>query len=1041
MAQIRLNENQKKAVEHKEGPLLIIAGAGTGKTAVITQRVIHIMKSKWAKPSEILALTFTEKAAQEMVERIDIAMEYGYEEPWISTFHAFCDRTLREDGHYIGLDTNFSLMTQAQAYILMRKHLFDFPLDIFRPQGDPTQFITDLIKHFSRLQDEDCAPGEYIKFVNQLPKTTEKERGRYAELKELAQTYEMYNKIKIEESKLDFGDLIILTLKLFRERPSVLRKYQDKFRYILVDEFQDTNYTQNVLVNTLVLGKDYKNERKLPRNLTVVGDDDQAIYKFRGAAISNILQFKEKYPDAKEIVLTQNYRSRQEILDSAYRLIKHNDPHRLEITEKIDKKLVASNVFENSDEDAVNFVVAGNENAEAEWVAEEILNLTGNKDIEVESEGSASFNESGQSSLSGKDFKKERNSRYHFSDFAILTRSNAQSDIFVQTLRYYGIPYKLGGQRALYTREEIQNLISFLRILADYTDGIAMYDLLSMEIWGVSPREFVELNRLAREKKISLFEELENLWEIKLGEQDWQIDELEVEESNLIKKILSPVSVSSISDFLLLIDKGLKMVKEGKSIGEILYNFVTESGYIQYLVENESNENQFKISNIAKFFDLIKTFEKNNPQTNIYEYLDYLEYSIKVGDSPAVDQSDFDDFDGVNILTVHSAKGLEFPVVFICNLVSDRFPTRNMSDRIALPEELIKESISEELDSKEEQIAEERRLFYVGATRAKEKLYLTASHFYGDAKRKKKPSIFLYEILDEDVNESFSNPVVGGIEESAEERMAHFKEGDDILEGDMQDIDTTKRVSYSQLNTYEDCPKKYKYSYVLKVPSRPHASLSFGSTIHNTLKDFYTLFKDSKEGLEGIVEKPDEKKLLELYESHWMSHGYDSKAHEEKRKASGIAILKSYYKNLFNEDQRPYRLEEPFSVHVGESVFVGKIDRIDVVDDSKEMLEVEIIDYKTGKVKNEANVKKDLQLPLYALFAEQKLGLKVVSAKYVFVEHSEVVEVNVSEERKEEAGEKVVEIIEEIKKKNFIATPGYLCRYCDYNTVCEDAMV
>jgi DNA helicase-2/ATP-dependent DNA helicase PcrA len=1040
MNQIRLNEKQKQAVEHKKGPLLIIAGAGTGKTMVITQRVIHIMRSKWAKPSEILALTFTEKAAEEMVERIDIEMEYGYEEPWISTFHAFCDRVLKENGHYIGLDTNFSLMTQAQSYIFMHRHLFDFPLDIFRPQGNPTQFISDLIRHFSRLQDEDCSPRDYLNFVDGLPKKTEKEKQRYVELNELAQTYEMYSKFKIEESKLDFGDLITLTLKLLRERPTVLRKYQDQFKYILVDEFQDTNYTQNILVNTLVLGKDYKNQRDLARNLTVVGDDDQAIYKFRGAAISNILQFKEKYPDAEEIVLTQNYRSRQEILDSAYRLIKHNDPHRLEVTERINKKLVESRVFDKSDEDAVNLVVAGNDNAEAEWVAEEILRLSGYKDVEVNSEGSLSFDESGQSSLIGEEDSNSEN-EFNFSDFAILTRSNAQSDIFVQTLRYYGIPYKLGGQRGLYTREEIQNLISFLKILVDYTDGIAMYDLLSMDIWGISSREFVELNRLAREDNISLFEKLEELWEVKLGEDEWEIEQLGVEEKNIVKKILSPVSISSISDFLLILDNGLKMMQKSKSIGEILYHFVTGSGYIQYLLDNESSENLFKVSNIAKFFDLIKEFEKNNSQTNIYEFLDYLDYSIRVGDSPTVDQTDFNDFDGVNILTVHSAKGLEFPVVFMCNLVSDRFPTRNMSDRIPIPDELIKESISEDLDSRQEHIQEERRLFYVGSTRAQEKLYLTAAHYYGDAKRRKKPSIFLYEILDQDVDKAFSKPDIGGAQESAQERLSRYKGEDDILEAGMQDIDTTKRVSYSQLNTYEDCPKKYKYAYVLRVPSKAHASLSFGTTIHNTLKDFYTLHKESKEGLEGIVEEPNEEKLLELYATHWVSRGYDSKDHEKKRKRSGEKMLREYYRNLYREDQKPYRMEESFSVHVNDSVFVGKIDRIDIVDDSKEKLEVEIIDYKTGKVKNEANIKKDLQLPLYALFAEEKLGLKVVGAKYIFVEHSEVVEVDVSREKKEEAREKVVEIIEEIRKQNFAPTPGYLCRYCDYNTVCEDAMV
>jgi DNA helicase-2/ATP-dependent DNA helicase PcrA len=670
---------------------------------------------------------------------------------------------------------------------------------------------------------------------------------------------------------------------------------------------------------------EYDNERGLPRNLTVVGDDDQAIYKFRGAAISNILQFKEIYSDAREIVLTQNYRSRQEILDSAYRMIKHNDPYRLEVTEKIDKKLIASGVFEESDEDAVNLVVAGNDNAEAEWVAQEILKLTGNEDIK--NSNGIEYDESGQSKLlEGEEVKK-----YKFSDFAILARANSQSEIFVQTLRYYGIPYKLGGQRGLYVRDEVQNLIAYLKILVDYSDGIAMYKLLTMDIWGLTSREFIELNRLARSEYISLFEEFEKLWEVKLGEDDWSIEDLNVSDSNLINKILSPVSVGSVSDFLLIVHNGLKMLKEHKSIGEILYHFVTESGYMGYLLENESSENIFKISNIAKFFDIVKDFEKNNTDTNIYEYVDYLDYCIKVGESPTVDSSDFDDFDGVNISTVHSSKGLEFPVVFLCNLVSDRFPTRNRSDRIPMPDELVKEAVSEDIDSKQEHIQEERRLFYVGATRAKEKLYLTAANFYGNAKTKKKPSLFLYEIVDQDVKSMFDVPVIGGLDESAKDKLEYYHKDDDIVEEGMDEIDTTKRVSYSQLNTYEDCPKKYKYVYVLKVPSKPHASLSFGSSIHNTLKDFYTLLKDSNEGLMGIVEKPTKERLLELYEKNWISSGYDSKSHEQKRKLSGFDMLGKYYDSLYSEDQRPYRLEESFSVHVGNSLFVGKIDRIDIV--------------------------------------------------------------------------------------------------------------
>jgi len=244
---INLNSNQKLAVEHKKGALLIIAGAGTGKTAVITQRVLHIINNKWAKPEEILALTFTDKAAEEMLGRVEENLPLGYGDIWISTFHSFCDRILRQEGHYIGLDTNYSMMSTAQAYILFRKNLFNFSLKKFRPYGNPTKFIDDILKHFSRLQDEDVSPEEYLKYAKSLSKSGTAKKEEAEDIKELATVYDEYTKLKIANSKIDFGDLIIFTIKLFREKPNLLEKYKKKFKYILVDEFQDTNYTQNVL--------------------------------------------------------------------------------------------------------------------------------------------------------------------------------------------------------------------------------------------------------------------------------------------------------------------------------------------------------------------------------------------------------------------------------------------------------------------------------------------------------------------------------------------------------------------------------------------------------------------------------------------------------------------------------------------------------------------------------------------------------------------------------------------------------------------------
>ncbi len=1025
---INLNEKQKLAVEHKKGALLIIAGAGTGKTAVITQRIVHIIENKWATPSEILALTFTDKAANEMLERVDENLPLGYGDIWISTFHSFCDRILRQEGQYIGLDTSYSMMSSAQSYIFFRKHLFDFSLKKFRPYGNPTKFIDDILKHFSRLQDEDVSPAEYLEYAKSLPKRGPAAKEEFEDILELATVYSEYTDLKLKNSKIDFGDLILLTIKLFREKPNVLKRYQEKFKYILVDEFQDTNYTQSVLVNILS-GLDPKKDSskigKVNPNLTVVGDDDQAIYKFRGAAISNILQFKQNFPKAKEVVLTENYRSRQEILDAAYTLIKNNNPYRLEVTEKIEKRLESRTTYE-PDVDSVNLVVAQTEDAESEWVAKEILTLTGHSE-ETVVEDTQKFNEKGQSSF----VELQPDRKYKFSDIAILVRANSHADSVIQNLRYLGIPFKLGGSRGLYFRDEIKVLISFLRVLVDYKDEISMYKLLSMQQWGLSAREFLELNRLKKEDNISMLEELEGIFGITVGEN------VEFNLSNMGEKILSPESVDGLKKFLTILNECVNMVKENISVGQILYHFVQESGYINSFLDEETSQSQFKIGNISKFFNTLKEYEKDNSDSNVYEYVEFLNYSIEVGDSPLVDQTELNEYDAVNILTVHSAKGLEFPIVFLINLVSDRFPSRSRKDQIPMPQRLIKETLPTEGES-DENIQEERRLFYVGATRAKEKLYLTAANFYGDAKRKKKGSIFLSEILDRDTTQEFDNPKI--VKSSDETNMYMPKSNDSLLPEDIK-LDVGKKVSYSQINLYEDCPKKYEYAYVLQIPGKPSAALSFGNTVHNTLKDFYSLLLKYNEGL-GITDIPTKEDLLELFEKHWSKSGYQSKSHELQRKESGVKIMGEFYDKLFTTKQTPYKLEQSFTVNLPESSFVGKIDRMDLIEMKEGIAHVEIIDYKTGKVKSPADIKKDLQLPLYAIFAEQSLGVKVVKAKYIFVEDCVEIEVDISQERRERAKENVYEVIENIKSREFTPTPSmFKCQYCDYKSICEDAIL
>ncbi|HLA25993.1 MAG TPA: UvrD-helicase domain-containing protein, partial [Patescibacteria group bacterium] len=341
-----LNKEQKEAVVHENGPLLIIAGAGTGKTTVITRRIAWLILEKKIKPDEILALTFTEKASAEMEERVDRLLPYGYVDLWISTFHGFAEKILRLHGLDIGLPTNFRVLSDTEQWYLVRKNLDKFNLDYYRPLGNPTKFIHALLKHFSRAKDEEISPEEYLKYAEELKlnQDTDGESDilEIKRLEEVANAYHIYQKILLENNALDFGDLINYVLKLFKIRHNILDNYRRQFKYILVDEFQDTNWAQYELVKLLA---------EPNNNLTVVGDDDQSIYKFRGASISNILTFKKDFQKSRDILLTENYRSTQNILDLSYGFIQQNNPNRLEARmnekksngglENISKKLAA----------------------------------------------------------------------------------------------------------------------------------------------------------------------------------------------------------------------------------------------------------------------------------------------------------------------------------------------------------------------------------------------------------------------------------------------------------------------------------------------------------------------------------------------------------------------------------------------------------------------------------------------------------------------------------------------------------------------------
>lgn len=961
---LKLNEEQLKAIKFGGGPLLIIAGAGTGKTTVITERIKYLILAKKVKPDEILALTFTEKAAQEMEERVDVAMPYGYTNMWISTFHSFCDRVLRDSALNIGLNPKYKLMSEAETTQLIRNNLFKFDLDYFRPLGNPTKFVGGMLQHFSRLQDEDVSPKDYLTYAGEL-----REGGRLEikKTKELANAYRTYDELKTKEGFLDFGDLITKTLKLFRERPNVLAQYRKQFKYILVDEFQDTNYAQNELVK-LLAGRQ--------GNITVVADDDQAIYRWRGAAVSNVIQFRKSFPKAKVISLTKNYRSSQEILDRAYDLIQNNNPDRLEVIEKISKKLV-SLVDKGGEE--IEFIHADRVENEAEEIAKTINQLTSN-----------SVNQ------------------YDCKDIAILVRANNHSDAIMRALSRHGIPFQFLGPGRLFRQPEIVDLISYLKVLYSLEDSVAFYRILSMEYFDIPAREIAAIGDYARKYNLSLFEAAEKIG----GEK--------------VKNIIEEIG------------KHLKLVRK-ETAGQLLYYFLADSGLLQKMLSPQSPEAERKALNISKFFDKLKTYEVDHEDATVPAVVDWLELCAELGESPLAADFDWTETNAVNILTAHSAKGLEFPVVFLVNLVAQRFPTLQRREQIPIPEALIKEV----LPVGDYHLEEERRLFYVGMTRAKERLYFTAADYYGEGKRRKKISPFIYEALGNQLGSQTTRQLDNQKQLSFLDYKPKAKPSETLVkEGQVLKIDY---LSYSQIETFKTCPLHYKLRYIYKVPTPVTASQSFGTTMHAVLKDFYLKVQRG--------EKPTEKLILSLLNEFWIKEGYVSKVQEKKFLDKGRDYLRGYLKEEFNSKVKTVALEQSFVVLLtyptsrkasrdrGYLKIGGRIDRVDSLPGGG----IEIVDYKTGAtIPTQKEVDENLQLSFYALAATSiptapfgKSPQKVKLSLY-FLDNQEKISTIRTAKQLAEAKEEIFKVRDEIEKSDFKCSGHMFCQSkCEYSLFCK----
>ncbi len=1345
---IKVNPQQKIAIEHGNGPLLIVAGAGTGKTTVLTQRVLHLIESENLAPDEILALTFTEKAAAEMQDRIDRELPFGYGDLWVMTFHSFAQKILERDGIDLGLPAKFKVLDESGAFMMMRKNLDRFDLDYYKPLGNPSKFIKELLKHFSRCKDELISPQEYLDYAQKLRLNNNEsdDEGINFEIKkisELASAYHTYEQLLLDNDSLDFGDLITYCIKLFKERPNILKKYRELFKYILVDEFQDTNYAQYELIkmlahpknNITVVGDDdqclpgnskistpsgekliknirvgdevfsaigkshigisivnhvFKNKKdvnfltietkkgfkirvtdnhkmfcyvpssnikgkffyiylmwrsdigwrigitrnlswrlslersadkiigiksckteeearfyeqlyslkysiptycfkhrkgliiyedklkelykqldvdcgiqklakdlnidlnsfhiclsgvirgskerikinlnmcqrrhrskdhvknkresmktyliqheiniqtsskrileilskngyklqsaKIGKRLRIVSNDllelkkdlknlenitggviqararigklnyqtlpalvmpaknlllghylpvkinneiiydeiidikehktnsvvydleidkthnflaekvvvHNSIYAFRGSSMNNILGFKKDYSDAKEVLLTKNYRSAQNILDLSYNFIQQNNPERLEIKlsegmpkgKKLSKKLGSQVDYVGE----IAVIQGSDENDEARKIIEKIYEI-----LKVDTDNLS------------------------WNDFAILTRANASAKPIIGALKSANIPYQYIASSGLYEKEIIVDIVSYLRLLDNYHESSAMWRVLNFRFWQIPTRDAVNISHMARKKSVSIYEIIRN-------------PRVYLKLSSDTEKKLKTINE--------LIEKHTDLALK-ENIWAIVWTFLNDSGYLKWIDSQDEFQKQEIFSYLNQFYKKIQLFIRENDSINVKDFLIFFDMELESGDSGKL-TSDVDDGpEGIKVMTVHGAKGLEFKYVFIISLVDKRFPSMERGEAISIPDKLIREVIP----GGDVHLQEERRLFYVAMTRAKKGLYFTWALDYGGT-REKKPSRFLHELelikIEEEFIRENKNAFLSGVFEDLGDETIRKEDFKKLL---------PKQYSFSQLKAYETCPRQYYYSHILKIPVSGKGQFSYGKTMHLVLQKFFQLYLLRKNNNQSSLFESNKKnnfedkvfvsreELFKLYEESWQEDWFLDDTTKQKYWEMGRVTLEEFYSGIKANMPKVKYLEKGFNFKVDNYSFKGEIDRVDEVSGG-----VEIIDYKTGEPKEKLSFEDKEQLFIYQMAYEEIFKEKVVNLKFYYLNNGTEVNFIAKEKDIIKIKEKLLKSIEGINSCDFSANPNsFICKYCDFKNIC-----
>ena len=1061
-----LNAAQRAAVTHSGGPLLVLAGAGSGKTRVITRRIAWLA-AQGIPPESVLALTFSAKAAEEMRTRAEELLEAPYEELVCTTFHSFCVRLLQEEALEAGFDPFLHPATPADRLALLMERLDGLDVRHHDMRGNPAPVLGKMIQRIDRLKDEMVTSGEYLGWARaQAEGEDEAAREAAPREEEFARLYAAHDELLDETGMMDFGEMIVRAIRLLEEHPAARRRVAERFKAVLVDEYQDTNFAQQQLLKLLVADH---------RNVVVVGDDDQSIYRFRGASRKNIVDFQQSFPDAQVLRLETNYRSHQAILDAAHAVVEPNE-HRLE------KKLRAARSRPALGLDPVSFWRCENERAQAQGVAKELEHLIAD----------------------GIDP----------ADTAVLVRSVRNEGQLVATaLEERGIPYRLVGGAGFFERAEVRDLLAWLRLLSDAYDGRAVVRALMRPPIELGPADLARCTTIARRRKTDMVSALR---------------------AALDSPDVPPEGRERIETFLRLHGSAARAFDEMRPDLFVL-RLIERIGLRKQHLFSARSESLERLVNIAKFADLAAAWAGRRPGRTSRDFADYLTAVAAAGlreDEAVVHGHP----SAVQVMTMHGAKGLEFDCVYVLGVQQSRMPGRRRSSEL-VPDALLKEELPAGTTA-EAHAAEMRRLLYVAMTRARRRLVLAWPEVAGTGDQTRQKSSEYYQEaraavgideeerreellgIHEDLFAAFRmlrDDVMGGVAQvgarmgemrldahldvagavarymellklaslierhpraeelpaalaeinsmltqtaSAEQRSL-FEESnlDDVVLGDEQERQRRRRVveersgssleaylpiragglvlSATDMEIYRACPLRYKFARVYSVPKEQTLQQRFGILMHQVLERYHTQLAN-QEALTGgeAVREPTPDTLMSLFETGWRRQGFGESNEEHQLREKAVASLERYHQRFAGEEASPVWFERKFSFRIGPHLLRGRVDRVDRLPDGS----YELIDYKTGRARTPSQLKDDIQLSLYQIGAKESWKLESSHQSYYYLLDDEKVPLQPTEEDVIRITDTATEVATAILAQEFEPTPSYAaCSICDFQLICPAA--